>query len=372
MRMSGNPFDATAAAVARPGRREPPPAAAGPRPLSSGWARVGWLRGLPQVLRDFDCDAERVIAESGIEASVFEDDQAALSFRAGGELFERCVQATGCPHFALLVGSRFDPAVLGDTASLMARSPNVGAALRTLILRFHLLDEGAVPMLLPATGGRAILAHSIYARDVPALDQFADLSMAIAVKLLKGLCGHAFQPLRVSLPHRPPADPAAYQRVLGPNVTYNGELAAVVFASSWLHQPVVGGHAAPRGWPDVGVAAQSPMPAQPLAHLVRRALRPMVFTGTAAEAATARMFSLHPRALRRQLRAEGETFLGLLNETRLAVAQQLLRDTDLRIAEIAAAMHYSDATALTRAFRAQAGTSPTAWRQRERMLAPEI
>jgi len=56
---------------------------------------------------------------------------------------------------------------------------------------------------------------------------------------------------------------------------------------------------------------------------------------------------------------------------RLAVVQQLRRDTDLRIAEIAVAMHYSDATALTRAFRAQAGASPTAWRKRERMRAPE-
>jgi transcriptional regulator GlxA family with amidase domain len=56
---------------------------------------------------------------------------------------------------------------------------------------------------------------------------------------------------------------------------------------------------------------------------------------------------------------------------RLAVVQQLRRDTDLRIAEIAVAMHDSDATALTRAFRAQAGASPTAWRKRERMRAPE-
>jgi AraC-like DNA-binding protein len=104
----------------------------------------------------------------------------------------------------------------------------------------------------------------------------------------------------------------------------------------------------------------------PLSHLVRRALRPMVFTGTATESAAARLFSLHPRSLRRQLSTDGETFLGLLNETRLGIAQQLLRDTDLCVAEIAVAMHYSDATALARAFRARVGMSPTGWRKRER------
>jgi AraC-like DNA-binding protein len=324
------------------------------------------VQALPQVLQELGCDPERLLAESGFEPSWLDDETNSVAFRALGDLFERGMRATGCPHLALLVAERFDPSALGETARLMANSPTVGGALRTLILRFHLLDEGAVPMLLPATRGRAILAHSIYTRDVPVLDQFADLAIGIGVKLLRGLCGNAFHPLRVSLPHRPPADPSPYQRILGPNVTFNAELAAIVFAASWLDRPVLGGDAARLAQLRAPVAPEPTTPAMPLSHLVRRALRPMVFTGTATESAAARLFSLHPRSLRRQLSTEGETFLGLLNETRLGIAQQLLRDTDLCVAEIAVAMHYSDATALARAFRARVGISPTGWRKRER------
>jgi AraC-like DNA-binding protein len=338
----------------------------GASPLTSGTARSGWVRAFPQVLRELGGDPARLLGQAGITTSLLEGDDSAIPFQAIGRLFQQAIAATGCGHVALLVGARFEPSALGDVATLMANAPTVGAALRTLILHFHLLDEGAVPMLLPVTSGRATLAHSVYARDVPALDQFADLAAAIAVGILQRLCGPSWRALRVTLPHRPPADPEAYRRVLGTSIEYDAPLTTIVFAASWLEQPLAGGRigqdaplAATGAWHPAG---QAP----PLAHLVRRALRPMVFTGTADEAAVARLFSLHPRALRRQLRAEGETFQGLLNGTRFDVARQLLRDTELRVAGIAAALHYADISAFTRAFRAQAGIAPAAWRQRKR------
>jgi AraC-like DNA-binding protein len=45
------------------------------------------------------------------------------------------------------------------------------------------------------------------------------------------------------------------------------------------------------------------------------------------------------------------------------IASQLLRDTDLPVREIALALHYADASAFTKAFRARVGASPRAWRE---------
>ena len=354
-RLAGSPVDAPGALPR-----------IGASPLTSGTARTAWLRALPQVLRELGYDPEPVIEQSGIAPSLFDGDDNAIAFQDVGRLFERATAVTGCRHVGLLVGARFDPSALGEVARLMAGAPTVGAALRTIILHFHLLDEGAVPMLLPVVRGRVAIAHSIYARDVPALDQFADLAAAIAVRILRQLCGPSWRALRVALPHRPPADPEPYRRILGTNVTYDAPLTTIVFAASWLKQPLAGGgigqdapHHTTGAWLPGGQAL-------PLSHLVRRALRPMVFTGTATEAAVARLFALHPRALRRQLHAEGESFHRLRNGTRFDVARQLLRDTELGVARIAATLHYSDITAFTRAFRAQSGLAPTTWRQRER------
>ena len=52
----------------------------------------------------------------------------------------------------------------------------------------------------------------------------------------------------------------------------------------------------------------------------------------------------------------------LIDEVRYDVARQLLRDTALPVAEIAAALDYSGSAVFDRAFRRWSGMSPSAWR----------
>ncbi|MGH6624088.1 MAG: helix-turn-helix transcriptional regulator, partial [Burkholderiaceae bacterium] len=109
--------------------------------------------------------------------------------------------------------------------------------------------------------------------------------------------------------------------------------------------------------------AQEPTP---LAETVRRALRTMVMAGTASAANVARLFSMSERSLRRRLQADGTGIHELLAETRLEVARQLLQQTELPLSEIAATLHYSEASALSRAFRAWSGATPSEWRTASR------
>jgi AraC-like DNA-binding protein len=88
----------------------------------------------------------------------------------------------------------------------------------------------------------------------------------------------------------------------------------------------------------------------------------MVLSGTAMLGNSAQLFSLHERTMRRRLEADGTTFQQLLNEARFEVAQQLLRETLLAAAEIAAILGYSNPGAFTRAFRGWSGSTPRRWR----------
>jgi AraC-like DNA-binding protein len=85
--------------------------------------------------------------------------------------------------------------------------------------------------------------------------------------------------------------------------------------------------------------------------------------GDTSLAHIARLFKLHRRTLNRRLRALGTSFKVLIEEARYDVARQLLRDTSLPIADIAASLDYADAAAFTRAFKRWSGVSPGAWRQ---------
>jgi AraC-like DNA-binding protein len=55
-------------------------------------------------------------------------------------------------------------------------------------------------------------------------------------------------------------------------------------------------------------------------------------------------------------------YRAITNEIRFEIARQLLQDTQVPLAQIAAALGYSEASAFTRAFRRWSGQTPTAWR----------
>ena len=101
------------------------------------------------------------------------------------------------------------------------------------------------------------------------------------------------------------------------------------------------------------------------AEQVQGVLHQMIRGGGASAATVARLFGIHERTLRRRLEDEGKHLQQLINEERFEIAKQLLDHTSLPVAEIAAALHYADPNAFSRAFRGWAKLSPTQWRARQ-------
>ena len=103
-----------------------------------------------------------------------------------------------------------------------------------------------------------------------------------------------------------------------------------------------------------------------LSTQLRRVLRRLLISGACQQETclehVAKLFAIHRRTLNRRLRAQGTSFKALIDETRYDIARQLLRDTRLPVAEIAAALDYSECSAFDRAFRRWSGASPSAWR----------
>lgn len=73
-------------------------------------------------------------------------------------------------------------------------------------------------------------------------------------------------------------------------------------------------------------------------------------------------FAVSSRTLRRRLQQEGTDFESLLDETRQALAEELLRTTNFSITEIAERLGYQQTTNFIRAFKRWTGTSPLPFR----------
>lgn len=325
-----------------------------------GDVRIGPLLPILAVLSELGHDPAPILASVGLDAADFRDPDRRVAYATAGALLAACAEVTGIPHFGLLVGRRFELESMGIVARLMRDSGSVGAALAQLVRHLYLSDRGAVAYLSETGEGRVALGYSVHRHDTPGIAQIYDLTMAIAFRMLRALCGKRWNPLSVSLMHSAPRDRAPYRRFFGVPVRFDSAYSEVIFDGHWLNQPVAEANVGRRLLAErVALAAEHRLA---VAERTLYAVERLVLTGSATSSQVSAALGLHERALRRMLLAEGTSLQPIINAARLERAQLLLVETRLPVHEISSALRFSDATAFSRAFRSWSGVSPRTWR----------
>ncbi len=333
--------------------------------VEEGALRMAPLLVLPQLLAELGVDPGRVISEGGGDLAAFEDPEETLPFPMLGRLLAHCAAVTGCPHLGLELGRRSGLDVLGVLGRMALAAPDLGSALRAIILHLHLHDRGAVPLLWER-GDQAMLGYVIHWPDVPGTEQIYDGAVAIIHNILKSLAGPGWKASTVWLHRAPPSDLCPYREHFRTRLHFEAQYAAVGFPAIDLGRSLPGSDALAFARAQREVEALESFRGFGFHERVRRVLHRMLSAGAPASELhlepVAALFGLHHRTLNRRLRTEGTSFKALLDETRYRIARQLLRDTQLPVQELAMRLGYADATAFTRAFRRWSGDSPTAWR----------
>jgi AraC-like DNA-binding protein len=254
----------------------------------------------------------------------------------------------------------------------MRSSDTVRAALLQFVRHLHLNDRGAVTFLLNLNQEEISIGYGIYRHDTPGIEEAYDMALAIGFRLMRALCGPAWKPLRVSFAHGAPKDGAPYRRYFRAPVHFDSAHSELIFSARWLDRPVASADpsqlvAAER----IALAAEQGGDGR-LVERVRRAIHGLVITGEASSRRISAQLGIHERVLRRHLLAHGSSVHQLIGAARFEWSRELLGDTHLTLAEIAAALGYSDATAFSRAFRNWANTTPSAWREQVGLLRAHV
>ncbi|WP_295448750.1 AraC family transcriptional regulator [uncultured Thiodictyon sp.] len=320
---------------------------------------------VPALLTEMGLDPGQLIAEARLDPVLFADPESTVAFADGGRFLALCASRTGCPHLGLLIGERQDLAVLGALGRLARHAPDLGTALRNIILFLHIHDRGAVPALW-VSGDRALLGYTIYQAEVPGTEQIYDAALAIIYRILQGLTDPGWQPSEVCLCRPRPVECEPYRRLYRTGLRFGAEHNAVAFAAAWLDRPLRDADAARYQQTMQEILALSEQGGGDLVAPLRRVLRRQLVGGAGQTetslAEVSKLFSIHPRTLNRRLRDQGTSFKALIDAMRYDMARQLLRDTRLPVAEIVTALDYSEPSAFNRAFRRWSGTTPLAWR----------
>jgi AraC-like DNA-binding protein len=330
--------------------------------------KIGAIWAMPEVVRVLGFDPADVFAQAGVDLGLFDDLDNEISFRTASRLFRVCVERAGCPHFGLLLGQRGGLSFLGLVGLLAKCSPDVGSALRSLVRYMHLHIKGAVTTL-HVHGAKAVLDYEIYEAHAEATDQIGDAALATLCNIMRDLCGPQWTPLEVRLSHRRPVDVAPFRSFFRATLQFDAEENALVFPAEHLQRPLPPAQPELRRLLASRIEALEHRYSDRFPEQVRSILRTALLTDQGRAGQVAALLSMHSRTLHRRLTASHTSFRKLVDETRFAIARQMLEDTGADVGHVAHVLDYADSSAFTRAFRRWSGTTPAAWRQERRPRA---
>jgi AraC-like DNA-binding protein len=309
-------------------------------------------------------DPDRLLTEAGADMSLFDNPDIRVSYTARNHWIAHCVERTGCHHLGLLVGQRNTMQSLGLIGLLAKYSPDVDSALRSLVRYFRLHAQGALPTFA-VEGRSAFFGYVTYVPGAEANDQIVDAALASEFNFLQALCGPDWNATEVRFAHRKPENVRPFREFFRAPLRFDDEQNAVVFHSSWLRHRLPGGDPDLRRLLEQHVEALEMKLGDDFPEQVRSILRTALLTDHVSADEIASLFSMHSRTLHRRLAAVGTGFRELVDESRFAIASQMLADTDADINHVALMLDYADASAFTRAFRRWSGTTPAAWRHQQ-------
>lgn len=324
--------------------------------------RVSPLIHVRTVLRELGCEPEPVIRMAGLSPAHFEEPENEISYVTASRLLALCEAKTGCQNFGLLLAEQAGSSSLGVAGFMLRFAPDVGTALRALKRNLELHDQGGM-LTLAVDEKFAMLGYAIHQPDAQGIDQIYDMSVAMAYKVMRELCGAEWKPTKILLSRRPPKDTAPYRQFFRAPVQFRSAQNAVIFPASWLaHVPNETDPMLYRYFEQEADELRARNATDTIGKL-RRCLLASLFDDKLRVEYIAHQLGMHERTMHRRLKEEGTSFRRQLEDIRYMMARRLLADPANRVAEIAAALRYADATAFCRAFKRWSGCTPSQWRR---------
>ncbi len=192
-----------------------------------------------------------------------------------------------------------------------------------------------------------------------------EATLASAVSISRQVTPVAFSPLEVHFKHAAPKTVAYHRAYFGCPLYFSSELDALLIAPEALDQPNKLGDDAITQFLLSHLDKELAAVEQPwgLEAQTKDAIARALSEGFPKMAEIARGLGMSVRTFHRRLAAHGLSFQAVAEATRRELAENLLRDGQHSLAEIAFLTGFSEQSAFTRAFKRWAGHTPASYRK---------
>jgi AraC-like DNA-binding protein len=320
-------------------------------------------RALLGLLNESGLSTEHVCRGLGFGYDELLDLETRLSYRQTRSLIIRTQRILRDPALGLSTGSRQTPVSWGLAGLAMLTCRTLGEAI-TYGLE-HQGDTGAMlEHRAKINANEAIIEVKPKVFDIEIEPFLVEEAFSSAVSVVRRLVGQSFNPLRVELSYPRPAYADAYRRAFRCPIKFMADGNRLVSASHWLNTQL----------PDYDDITCGPLRARLdrmlNRHVVRNELVETISShlrlnlhNREALQVISKQLNMSERTLRRKLTEQGLTYSDLVDRIRHERACDLLRHTDMTIADIAHAIGFSEAHSFRRAFKRWAGILPSEQRR---------
>ena len=191
-----------------------------------------------------------------------------------------------------------------------------------------------------------------------------EASMAAVATLIKEVSAAPIAPLEILFKHSARGDPAVYAAHFGCPVRFETEYDGVLIDEHSLNAPNRVGDATIAQFFDRHLEQELAkfVEDESLEKQVRSAIAQVLSEGVPTVSFIANKLAMSARTLQRRLGEQGHSFQNLVDRARQELAQQLLKDTDYSLAEIAFLTGFAEQSGFTRAFKRWEGQTPRSYR----------
>jgi AraC-like DNA-binding protein len=327
---------------------------------SSIWVSTDALSGCVEVARDKGFDIVPYLRRHGIDPGLADSSHGLLSYQAIGACLEDVAASEGCEDFGFELGKFQKPLQFGIISQVLQFAPDVGTAIR-IFLKYRDLYSQSSYWGLSIEHDVARLRRQELGAGARRSGQIVMLSVTRGFEAIRSMMGPEWSPLAVYLSIEPTPYVAALRRYFGAPVFFSASFDEIAFDAADLRQSIPTGNDAilsaltqyfDRLMPEIGKKGA-------IAAQVQKLMRLELENGGMTLGRVASHFAMHPRSLQRALVSEGTSFRELAQETRLAVARQMIETSRAQLSDVAEAAGYRHLSSLSRAYKRSRGIAPS-------------
>lgn len=307
--------------------------------------------------RDYRVDLN--LQSVNIDKEVLKNDKARVDIAKLKALFALAMRESGDKNLALNIGSSIQINSFGILGYIMSNSQNLKESLLNL-QKYHFLIG---KMLLPKL---SILEHSfkLSFESSNNIRYKNELHLSAIYKILKEIIKSKLELKYIYFSHQKPENIDRYIEIFGDRIYFEKEENALIFDIKQLNLQIEGNNPALLNlFIKEAESISNSFFDVKFQSIVYKLLIEKLDREVPTVKSISRELNISTRTLQSRLKAEGESFRGVLLKAKKELSKYYFENTQMSISDIAVKLGYFQISSFNRAFKSWFNTSPTQYRK---------